>query len=142
MLSFLVLFFSLTVSPGQKLARYGFEIFVRENFKWGECENLFSIPPQARSSLITRADQERGRRRRPRREEERSQLPVRVAPRHVREDDDGEDAGSWRIDIDFCISNESLVHKLDEYGGFLAHKFQMTVRHHDFIFPGFHNCSY
>ena len=52
----------------------------------------------------------------------------------MREDDDGEDAGSWRIDIDFYISNESLVHKLDEYGGFLAHKFQMTVRHYDFIF--------
>ena len=78
-----------------------------------------------------------------RREEERSPLPVRVAPWRVREDDDDdEDSGSWRINIDFYMSNESLVHKLDEYGVFLAHKFQMTVRHHDFIFPGFHNCSY
>ena len=66
MLSFFGLVFSLTVSPGQKLARYGFEIFVRENFKWGECENLLSIRPQARSSPIARADHERGRRRRQR----------------------------------------------------------------------------
>ena len=58
-----------------------------------------------------------------------------MAPRHAREDvDDDEDFGSWRIDIDFYISNKSLVHKRDEYGGFLAHKFQMTVRLHDFIF--------
>ena len=63
---FFGLVFSLTVSPGQKLARYGFEIFVRENFKWGECENLLSIRPQARSSPIARADHERGRRRRQR----------------------------------------------------------------------------
>ena len=69
-----------------------------------------------------------------RREEERSPLPVRVAPWRVREDDDDEDSGGWRVDIDFHISNESLDHQLDEYWGFLAHEFQMTVRHHDFIF--------
>ena len=69
-----------------------------------------------------------------RREEERSPLPVRVAPWRVREDDDDEDSGGWSIDIDFHISNESLDHQLDEYWGFLAHEFQMTVRHHDLIF--------
>ena len=63
---FLVLFFSLTVSPGQKLARYGFEIFVRENFKWGECENLISIRPQACSEPTRAPIQERGRRQRQR----------------------------------------------------------------------------
>ena len=30
------------------------------------------------------------------------------------DDDDDEDSGSWRINIDFYMSNESLVHKLDE----------------------------
>ena len=52
----------------------------------------------------------------------------------MRKGDDDEDSGSWRIDIDFHISNESLNHQLDEYWGFLAHELQMTVRHYDFIF--------
>ena len=108
---------------------------MRENFKWGECENLILHSSSGVQRANARADSRT--RKTPaatRWEDERSPLPVRVAPWRVRKGDVDEDYWNWRIDMDFYISNESLDHQLDEYWGFLAHELQMTVRHHDFIF--------
>ena len=108
---------------------------MRENFKWGECENLILHSSSGAQRANARADSRtRKTSAETRWEDERSPLPVRVAPWRVRKGDVDEDYWNWRIDMDFYISNESLDHQLDEYWGFLAHELQMTVRHHDFIF--------